>query len=117
MTDLPGRVVVECPSTEPVIEGLGVHVARAANTVSRNEDIAMTGDPPQVEFVTIDLKRRMEDDERAISSPAHKANCYVFLLVEHSTGTTAGRYWKTTSVSDPPSQADIFLSKQLPGIN
>ncbi len=28
--DLPGGVVVECPGTEPVIEGLGVHVARTA---------------------------------------------------------------------------------------
>ncbi len=37
MTDLPGCVVVECPGTEPVIEGLGVHVASAATQISRDE--------------------------------------------------------------------------------
>jgi hypothetical protein len=30
MTDLPSGVVIECPGTEPVIEGFRVHVARTA---------------------------------------------------------------------------------------
>jgi hypothetical protein len=71
MTDLPGCVVVECPGTEPVIEGLGVHVSRTATRISRDERHSKDRDPPQVTFVTIktnddavfDLKRRMEDDE------------------------------------------------------
>ncbi len=53
MTDLPGGVVIECPGTEPVIEGLGVHVARTATRISRNERHSKGRDPPQVQPVTI----------------------------------------------------------------
>jgi hypothetical protein len=54
MTDLPGSVVVECPGTEPVIEGLGVHVARAATQyVVKERQKHKDRDPPQVQLVTI----------------------------------------------------------------